>query len=696
MFRVLVKSFLHCKNGFSYIRRPILYIICFSNNGTFGDSMFTGADSLRARNKAMSNLVFWLRLAVMILLWVPLAAASGDDGVMVTPIHPLPTDVIATGNPWLSIPTIRASDGAVMNFNVLSMRDRGLLQVEGPNGDPSILPLASADGKPLRLENPSWELLEYWIPRATFLTSGARITVAYCAPAPSRAAFLVITFTNTSAQERSVSVGVHASFGRLSRVTYTPVELRGERVVGRAAWEKSAQVFAFVTNDTQFAWALDAYGSQSTVTSPPVSIAPSVDAIRTGVVGPGDSLSAYYVIGVGMEEYSASQSAAALRETIDRLGTDAVILDTAKSLIRRTRTTGRADLDSILNRNLLFTTFYAWGRSLDTEELVGVTSRSPRYYVSAAYWDRDAMLWSFPALLDSDPHLARDALIYALTTQARNAGIHSRFINGTVLEDGFELDEAVAPVFASLQYFARTGDRDFLAAHRAILQSLLDRLEPHYDASIGLYSTLQDAQDEYRKQPFSTYDNVLVWRTLTDWAATLEILQDAQGSAAAKARADRLRTAILRSCVSENASGARGTIFVSATGGIDPIFADVPPGSLMRLPALGFIAENDPLFIRTYAWLHSNNYLYSNAGLPFGLPGSYRLPFTTSWSVADHLALPQGRDQALKILLGSPWDGGIISEGVDPSSGVMDYDGRAFATAAGDVAHAICSAYCKP
>ena len=644
----------------------------------------------------MPHLSFWMRLILLLLLWVPLAAAFGDDDRLVTSIHPLPTDVIATGNEWLSIPTIRASDGAVMNFNVLSMRDRGLLQVEGPGADPAILLLASVDGQPLRLENPSWELLQYWIPRATFSTSGARITVQYCVPSGLRAGFIVITFTNTSTQKESVSVGVHASFGRLSRVTYTPVELRGERVIGRAAWEKSAQVFGFVTNDTQFAWALDAYGSQSTVTSSPVSIAPSVDAIRTEDIAPGDSLSACYVIGVGMEEYSASQSAAALRETIDRLGADAVILDSAKSLSKRARTTGRTDLDSILNRNLLFTSFYAWGRTLDTEELVGVTSRSPRYYVSAAYWDRDAMLWSFPALLDSDPNLARDALNYALTIQARNTGIHSRFINGTVLEDGFELDEAVAPVFASIQYLKRTGDRDFLAMHRATLQSLVERLESHYDASIGLYSTLQDAQDEYRKQPFNTYDNVLVWRTLTDWAATLGMLQDARGAAAANARADELRNAILRSCVSANAAGAGGTILVSATDGTNPILADVPPGSLLKLPSLGFIAENDPLFQRTYAWLHSDNYPYSYAGFPYGLPGSYRLPFTTSWSVADHLALHQGRAQALKILLESSWDGGIISEGVNPSNAVMDHDGRAFATAAGDVAHAICDAYCKP
>ena len=70
-----------------------------------------------------------------------------------------------------------------------------------------------------------------------------------------------------------------------------------------------------------------------------------------------------------------------------------------------------ADLDRIMNRNLLFTTYYAWGRAIDTEQFVGMTSRSNRYYVSAAYWDRDALLWSFPALLDSDPARARETSI---------------------------------------------------------------------------------------------------------------------------------------------------------------------------------------------------------------------------------------------------------------------------------------------
>ena len=78
------------------------------------------------------------------------------------------------------------------------------------------------------------------------------------------------------------------------------------------------------------------------------------------------------------------------------------------------------------------------------------------------------------------------------------------------------------------------------------------------------------------------------------------------------------------------------------------------------------------------------------------MPGSYRLPFTTSWVIADELLLKRSHDRAQRLLLASPWDAGIISEGIDPDTAQMDFAGRAFATAAGYVAHAICLTACVP
>jgi meiotically up-regulated gene 157 (Mug157) protein len=228
------------------------------------------------------------------------------------------------------------------------------------------------------------------------------------------------------------------------------------------------------------------------------------------------------------------------------------------------------------------------------------------------------------------------------------------------------------------------------------LNFLRDRLLSRYDASTGLYSTLQDAQDEYEKVPFVTYDNVLVWKAFLDMSTLFDNLHDPADAQAMTSRAAALRKAIMTYCVASGAPGADGPIFVSATDGKKQhVFVDIPPGSLMKLPILGFISQDNPLFVRTYNWLHSKNYNYSYAGDPYGLPGSYRLPFTTSWSVADHLQLKRGHDEAMKILLASHWDGGIITEGIDPNTASAHKAGRAFATAAGYVASAICTVACE-
>src|SRR5579883_3241127 len=81
--------------------------------------------------------------------------------------------VIATGNNWIALPEIRASDGAVVTFNALSMRDRGLLQVQGSStvnsGSeegmiPAVAPWVAVDSGPAGLQVTGWRLIDDWIP----------------------------------------------------------------------------------------------------------------------------------------------------------------------------------------------------------------------------------------------------------------------------------------------------------------------------------------------------------------------------------------------------------------------------------------------------------------------------------------------------------------------------------------------------
>lgn len=601
-------------------------------------------------------------------------------------------DVIPTGNDWIALPSIRASDGALQNFNVISMRYRGLLEVAGKADKPLLAPFLEIAGVRRPLGDLRWSLRDYWIPTGTTETDGVRVQLTYVAPPVGRAAIVRFLVTNLRAAPLRVAPGMELDWGQTNRVTYSPEPLSGSRTMSPAPVDTHMEIFKYNTDDTQMAWGFAYGGSNATLHASADD--PGLTARKDVELAPGQTLDMHFVIGVGLDEYSAAYAMRVLNKRIDRYGLDGVIDQAAEDAHRRTRTTGDPELDRVMNRNLLFTTYFAWGRTIDTEELVGMTSRSNRYYVSAAYWDRDALLWSFPALLDSDPERAREALDYGLGTQGRNIGIHSRFIDGIVLEDGFELDELVAPIIALASYIDKTHDMAMLERHRAVIATLLERLRAERDPATGLIATFQDAQDEYVRKPFSIYDNVLAWKALGDLGAIAAREHKTREAASLKSEAAKLKAAIHRYGVLDGAEGAGGPILAANVNATSGDFVDVPPGSLMKLPALGFIDEDDPLFRRTYAWLHSPHYAYSYADKPFGLPGSYRVPFTTSWEVADHLRLKAGRAKALKIVKQSPWDGGIITEGIKPDTGIPDREGRAFATAAGYVAHTICEQFC--
>src|SRR5579864_1041539 len=135
-----------------------------------------------------------MRLVVIDLAWLSSAASMAGDAVRETPLTPRPTDVLATGNEWVALPDIRASDGALTTFNALSMRDRGLLQASGEGGRPVLEPYFQIEAKKKQSFNDlAWTLLEYWIPQGHETTDGLELTITYCAPNGYRAAFIRLT-----------------------------------------------------------------------------------------------------------------------------------------------------------------------------------------------------------------------------------------------------------------------------------------------------------------------------------------------------------------------------------------------------------------------------------------------------------------------------------------------------------------------
>ncbi|HEX8756716.1 MAG TPA: glycoside hydrolase family 125 protein [Steroidobacteraceae bacterium] len=627
------------------------------------------------------------------------AAATSPTGAR--PLTIAREAVIATGNDWIALPEIRASDGAIVNFNAISMRDRGLLQVQGTSTTrlaaapvdglvPAVAPQLTVDDRRRAMRIARWQLIDDWIPVATTREGGVQLQITYATPAHTRTALLHMSLTNEDGVAHQVRFGLVARWGGLARVVYVPAMIRGETRQAPAAWTAHTQVFSFVENETTFAWALGYPDCAKATRQGHV-----FTSICTVKLGPHQTRQADFILSIGLDEFSAAYAGHVVAAQLSQWG-DATVIGRERAWIEpRLRTTGNAALDELMNRNLLFSSFFAWGKALDTEQFVGLTSRSPRYYVSAAYWDRDAMLWSFPALLATDPARARRALDVAYGIQLRDAGTHSRFIDGVTLEPGYELDEGAAPIIALAEYWRQTRDSSYLAERKSGLQRLLAGLAAHRGRD-GLYWTEQDSQDENRTQLYETYDNALVWRALEDAAGIYRALGDAARAAQLLKDAAALHAAVMKWLVAPGAPGASGPIFAFGWDGTRYTFDDVPPGSILKLPILGFVSETDAVFRRTYQWLHSKDFKYSSAGEPFGLPGSYRVPKTTCWSIADHLRLEEGRAMALKILLASPWDGGIVSEQVDPKTAKSIPGGGAFATAAGYVGAAICDVYCKP
>src|SRR5271165_4703559 len=133
-----------------------------------------------------------MRIIIGLLAWLPaaLAMAAAAPGIEApgaaaprsTPLNLRGIDVLATGNEWIALPDIRAGDGAMTTFNVLSMRDRGLLQASGEGSRPVLEPYVLIDAKRLPLTALSWSLLEYWIPQARQTGDGLEISLTYCAP----------------------------------------------------------------------------------------------------------------------------------------------------------------------------------------------------------------------------------------------------------------------------------------------------------------------------------------------------------------------------------------------------------------------------------------------------------------------------------------------------------------------------------
>lgn len=577
---------------------------------------------------------------------------------------------LPTGSEQVSLPRVNEINAGVEDLTFLHMASRGLIDLRGGQLEPLMRPFVAQQGVEAELGGFEWSRLGYWYPRFAARAGALGLEGVILTPVGERGFGYRLRLTNNGAETVETAFGLRGQTGSAWHCVNVDKPIEGALNCYVSGWS-GLPVFEQMCGVPLFALAPICEG-ECRAEFEPAGEGWLWRLERTVRLAPGESAEFTAWWGLGLEEVSAVTSARELQ----RRGWDWELRWSLAWLAQRSLDLGDEALTRLYNTNLFFCIFFSTGRTLDTEELVLVTSRSPRYYVSAAYWDRDSLLWSFPAVLDADAALAREMLGYVFGRQRRNIGVHSRFIDGTVLEPGFELDELMAPVLALERYVDATGDRSVLADPDVLrgTDGILKKLDAERAEDCELYETFLQPTDDERVYPYITYDNVLVWRALRALGRLFERPELTE-------RAERVRRAIYDNCIFDGAFAWS----VDLAGGHDVY--DEPPGSLLLLPYYGFCAWDDPVYLKTAEMIRSPDYTYSFAGCEIAEIGCPHAPHPWLLSIGNSLLC--GRSgEALEHLRRTRLDNGIACESVDEHTGECT-TGEAFATCAGFICHAL-------
>lgn len=596
---------------------------------------------------------------------------------------------IPTGNEMISLPEIRERDAAICSINFLHMGYRGLIETRGGNGNEEELmkPFIKINGRGMAPESIHWDKINYWIPTFKALFQNEiSMNGTILAPVEQRGFAVKLIIRNNGNESTDITAGLKGVWKESFHTINESKVIKAQKYAYHSHWNGS---FALDLRDAFTIYSL------VPMTSEPMDkdIAQCVnnqlhyELIKYFRLTPGEEKELVFYWGMGVEEVGAVTSA---KEMLRR--TFPVILEETVSWLRsRQKNFRNPQLERMFNSNLFFNFFYAAGITMDTEEMILATSRSPRYYVSAAYWDRDSLFWSFPSILLADVKYARNMLEYVYTKQIKNIGIHSRYIDGTLLEPGFELDELCAPVIALYKYVDYTKDTSILSEQYIVkgLKRILSILETKKHKNIDLYETFLQPTDDMIVHPYITYDNVLVWRSLLYLAELLQHIEGDKFCNSLKFQADKVKAAIWDYCVvkQDNRDILAWSVDLKGHWNI----YDEPPGSLQLLPFYGFCQKDDSIYRNTVDYIRRPEYRFSFSGAKIAEIGCEHAPHPWILSVANSLICGR-RDEFLKILPLLKMDNGIACESVDENTGECT-TGEAFATCAGFLAYAIYHAF---
>jgi hypothetical protein len=584
-----------------------------------------------------------------------------------------------TGNDYVSIPFIDR-DASMDAINVLHGASAGLIDW---SGDGALLrPRIILDGTAVGMDEVRWRRLDRWIPVFTVaLADGSTITGTICAPAgyPAARGFIIrIEAENRgrAARELRVELDVEWRWSRLWIATARP--LPGPNLLGV---DDTGTVVTLETDGGRGP-ALAIGGSHpggimaghATDELKPLAERAGLSAgngsllrariIQTTAVRAGMRAGVVFHVGAGRERDGAAAAAASLR----RAGPDHLVRQARLELSHTLRSAQDHRWAEPLNRNLLFNRYYAIGRAIDDDRLHLLRSRSPLCPVPAVFNEREALLWSLPALIIADPAIAREAMFRVFEVFSERSGEYLRYIDGGTYDSGFVLDQFLLYTWAVDHYATATGDTSVLEdpltrqiVHETDAAAFM-RLHPrHVLAGTELLPSGDPAD-----YPFATMANAL----LRAFCERLPRLQSApEGNDPPlrfKDAAGEIAAAIWHHCVSD--VDGHPVLASSASLEGEAAVYDDPALSLALLPFFGFCPADDPVWLATMEFLRSPRYpLWRSGSIP-GLAGRAGSKQPRTSALCSDLLTHQAAD-ALDRLLRLRLPAGVAAAAYDADTG---------------------------
>lgn len=586
------------------------------------------------------------------------------------PVISEPPQRIPTGNLEISLPSISRLDGGVYSIGALMMKANALIEVAGSEAlrQPLLAPCLELDGKPLELKELIWQRIDHWIPQFTAWAGSLKVKGTIFTPLGEKG-FVYLLEIQAEEAVAGLEAGLQGWWHGVDTIVFTTRRLESNLRLWHDPWSRSL-VGEACTGLPLIAWGLQASFDGRL----------QLDGSRyhwsqTASLAPGEKLVLAFYCSLNLESDGARTGALHLR----RRGWQALLAETRQWLASHQLHLAQPALERTLNENLFFNFFYSQGKCLDNGELALVTSRSSSYYVCAAYWARDALLWSLPGLLLVDRQQAQSALAAAWGRYLPHGAHHALYINGENLYPGFELDQACAPLLAAGHYLAVTQDWDFIS--RLVTPQNLHQVEAniaaHYVEKAGLYGTFLTPHDDPTSYPFLTCNNVLVWRALTLLADFWEKSGERQVVPGLRQKAAQLKQQILVKCVIEGPFGPQFAGAVDEAGRQELV--DLPGASWSLFPLYRFCPPDDARYLNSLKWISSasNPYYYPGA---FGGAGAAHFPYPSSFDLANRLWCKDPK--AIAQLGQLAMDHGLCCESYDAETGIVK-TGAAFATMAG-------------